>query len=87
MNLHGFHFAKLLVFSVVLLSLLNFTTFLGSSNPLAGQTVSSKTLLSFKDILPEGQGFFDTVYVKGILNRCRHYIIHYTGRSNCTHVE
>ena len=75
MNLHDFHFAKLLVFSVVLLSLLNFTTFLRSSNPLAGQTVSSKTLLSFKDILPEGQGVFDIVYVKGILNRCRHYII------------
>ena len=74
MNLHDFHFAKLLVFSVVLLSLLNFTTFLRSSNPLAGQTVSSKTLLSFKDKLPEGQGLVDIDYVKRILNRCRYYI-------------
>jgi predicted transglutaminase-like cysteine proteinase len=75
MNLHDFSFAKLFVFFVVLLSLLNFINFLGSPNSIAGQTVSSKTLLSFKDKLPEGQGLVDIDYVKGILNRCRYYII------------
>ncbi len=75
MNLHDFSFAKLFVFFVILLSLLNFIKFLGSPNSIAGQTVSSKTLLSFKDKLPEGQGLIDTDYVKGILNRCRYYII------------
>ena len=74
MNLHDFSFVKLLVLFVVLLSLLNFSKFLRSPNSIAGQTVSSKPLLSFKDILPEGQGLND-VYVKGILNRCRYNII------------
>jgi predicted transglutaminase-like cysteine proteinase len=73
--LHDFSFAKLFIFFVVLLSLLNFIKFLGSPNSIAGQTVSSKTPLSFKDKLPEGQGLIDINYVKGILNRCRYYII------------
>ena len=74
MNLRDFSFAKLFVFFVVLLSLLNFIKFLGSPNSIAGQTVSSKMLLSFKDKLPEGQGLVDIDYVKRILNRCRYYI-------------
>jgi predicted transglutaminase-like cysteine proteinase len=75
MNLHNFIFTKLLVFFIVLLALINFTKFLGSPNSIAGQTVSSKTLLSFKYILPEGHGLIDIAYVKGILNHCRHNII------------
>jgi len=74
MNLHDFSFAKLFVFFVVLLSLLNFIKFLGIPNSIAGQAVSSKMLLSFKDKLPEGQGLVEIDYVKRTLNRCRYYI-------------
>ena len=74
-NLHDFYLAKLFCFFVVLLSLLIFTKFYGSPNCMASQTILTKTLLNFKDILPEGQGFIDTDYVKGVLNRCRCKII------------
>jgi hypothetical protein len=42
---------------------------------MASQTILTKTLLNFKDILQEGQGLIDTDYVKGVLNRCRCNII------------
>ena len=75
MNLRDFSFAKLFVFFVVLLSLLNFIKFLGSPNSIAGQTASSKILLNFQDNFPEGQELVDIDYVKGVLIRCRYNII------------
>ena len=75
MKLHNFSFAKLFVFVVVLLSLLNFIKFFGSPNSIAGQTASSKILLNLQDNFPEGQELVDIDYVKGILIRCRYYNI------------
>ena len=75
MNLHGFSFAKLFVFLIVLLLFFNFVKFFGCPNSLAGQTISSKMLLSFQDKLPEGQGLIDIDSVNEILNRCHYYII------------
>ena len=75
MKLHNFSFAKLFVFFVVLLSLLNFIKFIESPNSIAGQTASSKILLNLLDNFPEEQEFVDIDYVKGILIRCRYYII------------